>query len=259
MLFRSSQSPSPAEIRAIPWANLAGPVKHVVLVGGLSHMPVIATRLRQEFPSATVSLVSAPQESVALGLALGGRLNRLNLPRPPVSFVVEFGPREVIESLGLQQWASANRELYNAFSPLYQWSDIQIGRSPLGFRAEIPFPPGVNRPLKVRIRCEAPTRARTPLRLRFQQRNDDSILHEGDDEWIEVSHESHRPAVFGLYVNGDLLVSGSNGEMWHCRVEKWPVIHGLLHDEKEQRHLEVSLRQARPYRSAFQHDDWRYN
>lgn len=257
--IRSAQAPSPAEIRAVPWTEVARPVSHVVLVGGLSQMPVIADRMRQEFTSATVSLVDSPQESVALGLALGSRLNRLNLPRPPVSFIVEFGPRDVIESLGLQQWAIGNREIYNAFTPLYRWSDIQIGRSPLGFRYEIPFPPGVNRSLRIRIRCEAPTRERTPLRLRFRQMNDDSILDEGDDEWIEVSHDAHRPARFSLYVNGDLVVTGSNGETWECRVDKWPVLRGLLHDGEEERRLEVSLRQRKPYGSSLEVDDWRYN
>jgi len=256
-LLREHQTPSPDAIRRHDWKDLARPIRHVVLVGGLSQMPVIRSRLAEVFPEATVTLADSPQESVALGLAMGGRLNRLNLPRPPVSFVVEFGPPELIKQHKLEQWAQTHRYVYNAFSPLYFWEQVIRGETRLGYSRELPFPDGVSSELEITIRGESPDRSREPLELRIKQTNTTELLDSGVARGVTTGHSWNRKARFTLYTNGDLVINGSKGEIFKFRVQRWPILRGKGHDYSREIMLEhVS---TEPWGSKLRYDDWRFN
>ena len=67
-LLRADSATSTATIRSTKLEEIAKEVKHVVLVGGLSQMPIFTSRLQQIFRSATITQISRPQQSVAEGL-----------------------------------------------------------------------------------------------------------------------------------------------------------------------------------------------
>lgn len=249
-LLRTVQVPSPTEIRATRWDQLADPVLHVILVGGLSQMPIIATRLRSIFKNASVGVVERPQESVVLGLAMGDRLNRLNLPRPPVNFVVDFGFETGASGRALAEWEQANKYVYRAFSPLYQWHQLILGETHLRHTRALPYPPGQVGTLDCTIRCEGSDRAKTPLRFRVSGHD------VGSGAGIRISHSKQVPATFSLFTNGDLLVTGSKGEQFKARVERWPNLRGPNHDY--QREIELTDRSSGEYPSRLAMDDWRF-
>jgi hypothetical protein len=255
--LRVAQPLNPSDIRALAMDVLTSDIRHVALVGGLSQIPIVAEYLRSEFPRAEVELVPRPQESVAAGLTYGDRIVRLNLPRPPVNFVVEF-TTESGRSLdpSLDSWAEEVRIAYNAYTPLYTSAEIMRGESGLGASYQIPFPDGYNGRLKVTLRCEAPDRARTRLSFRlpegFGGGSGASVVAEG----ISVLHDRHRPARFKLKTNGDLTLSGSRGEFLSFKVQDWPSLRGAKHDWVR----EIRMHQSpdRPWISEMAVDNWRY-
>ncbi len=239
---------SPPAIRQIPWATLAAECGQVLMVGGLSQIPMVRSRLAELFPRADVQLVDRPQESVALGLAYGDQIQRLNLPRPPVDFVVEYGPAETIHRFGLSQWASDNRYLYRAYSPLYSQAQLALGESPLGHTARIPYPEGCSAELQCIVHAEAPNRERTRLPLKIEGRD---VASAG----VRVSITPHRTGQIKLYTNGDLVVSGAR-ESIRLHVADWPRMRGPLHNWDHELRVRI---EDQAWGSRLLVDDWRFN
>lgn len=221
-LLRIDQPLSPVEIRQISFDELSKDILHVALVGGLSQVPLVHERLHELFPGANIELVSKPQESVAAGLTYGDRIIQLNLPRPPVNFTIDFKQQNG-QPLGVEfdGWAAGAALAYNAFTPLYNFTQVALGEFNLGHTYEIPYPRGHHGPLIVTLRCEAPDRAGTRLIFR---------LPEGVADGVRVSHTEHRKARFRLMTNGDLSLSGSKGEFLRFKVQTWPSLRGPKHD-----------------------------
>jgi hypothetical protein len=239
--------PSPSEIRQQEWRDASTDVRHVVLAGGLSRVPVIAARLQELFPDASIERLDAPQEAIVRGLAMGDELFRLNLPRPAFNFCVTYrGPGNQPLPNHVTDWAKENRVLYPAYSPLYAWWHVASGQTHLGFKVELPWPPNFKGTLEATIFCEAPNRERTRFAFRVGNRTAPGI---------SVFHEHRQPARFSLSTNGMLSLSGSRHEQVRARIKEWPAIRGSNHDYT--REIEL-LETDQLIASQLRHDDWRF-
>lgn len=166
--YRGTRALKPSQVRLIDANDLFAEVEHVVLVGGMSRLPSFRAALRERFPDSSLYEPRNPQELVALGLTYGDKLQSLNLPRPPVNFVVSGGG---VKSL-----------LYQAFTPLYSWQD-EIKND--GLYRDIVFG-GI--PLEnAELICESPTRDNRRLDLVLAIKHD----HDSDPRnrmWWDQSH-----------------------------------------------------------------------
>ena len=247
-LLRTQQPLSPSEIRQQPWDHVASEIAHVALVGGMSYVPAVAVAIRTLFPSAAVSLVDRPQESVVRGLVYGDSLDELNLPRPPVDFFVTYPE---LNGRIHEEWLAANGLIYEAFSPLYTTTQLMLGHSNLGFVGKIPNPPNTKGEFEFVISCAIPDRNRTPLPMRFRRPgNPESDLADG----IKLRHDGRGEAIMKLYTNGNFVIR-SKYNIVTGRIAKWPTLRGPHHDFAREIQLETGASSSNHYHRPF--DDWR--
>ena len=153
------------ELSQLVLSELCDSVAHVLLVGGLSQSPAFAEGLKGLIPRANHHVLPNPQELVARGLTFGSNLQSLNLPRPPVNFVISGG--------------DIKETVYQAFTPLYtlpQWFDgkLQKNISLPKFVAKFDSYPT----------CESPTRDGRKLEMVVAIKHDqgsDPVPH-----WLDV-------------------------------------------------------------------------
>ena len=257
--LRVAQPLSPTEIRATSFDELAKDIHHLALVGGLSQVPMISEELGMRFPNAAVEVLNRPQEAVVAGLTYGDQVVQLNLPRPPVNFVIEYS-KESGEPLDAKfdRWAQEARLAYSAYTPLYSSDQIVRGETHLGHLYEIPYPSGCNGRLVVTLRCEAPDRAHTRLLFRLPS---GPVVHGeptsgGVAEGIRVTVDGHQGARFKLMTNGDLSLNGSRGERLKFKIQDWPNMRGPKHDWSR----EIRMQKVSDEAWISQHavDNWRY-
>jgi hypothetical protein len=173
-LYRGNPPLSPSRANRVTDKTLYNQVNHVVLVGGMSRLRAFRKRFNQMFTNAEIHQVANPQEMVCLGLTYGDRLQSLNLPRPPVNFVLRDGSKQ--------------STIYQAFTPLYYWSD-PILKDEL-FRQSY-FPPQFTGSTSV-LECVSPTRDQRKLELTFAVRHnaDQNVRSymwwDPNDEWQQV-------------------------------------------------------------------------
>jgi len=173
-LYRGNPPLSPSRANRVTDKTLYNEVNHVVLVGGMSRLKAFRKRFNQMFTNAEIHQVANPQEMVCLGLTYGDRLQSLNLPRPPVNFVLRDGSKQ--------------STIYQAFTPLYYWSD-PILKDEL-FRQSY-FPPQFAGSTSV-LECVSPTRDQRKLELTFAVRHDADqnvrsyMWWDPNDEWQQV-------------------------------------------------------------------------
>ena len=238
-LLRVQQPLSPTEIRKQSWDQVSDEIAHVALVGGMSYVPAVAGAIATLFPTAAVSLVDRPQESVVRGLVYGDSLDELNLPRPPVDFYVSY-PH--LDGAIDERWIAENSLIYEAFSPLYTTTQLMLGHSDLGFVGKIPIPPNVNGEFEFVISCAIPDRSRTPLPMRFRQPGgEDSDLADG----IKLRHDGRSDAIMKLYTNGNFVVR-SKYRIVTGRIAKWPTLRGPHHDYAREIQLETGASADNP-------------
>lgn len=99
----------PDVLRKTPWSEIRASVDVVVLAGGTGRIPALRTALEASFGKPVVELMS-PQLAVVKGLAARVDYGRINLPRPPFDFVLEYE----------YQSETFSEILYKAFTPLYK-------------------------------------------------------------------------------------------------------------------------------------------
>ena len=205
--LREQQTKSPSSIRALDWDEASEGIGFVVLVGGLSQVPVIRGRMRALFPEAQVILVDQPQQAVVRGLALSEPFERLNLHRPAFNFSMSFFDEDRIR-------LTEPTIVYPAFTPLYKPWEVATKGGDLGYACEgIRVPDGAR---QVLLHCE--TVDGDPLRL---------LLDGEDREGVFLPVGPRKPVGFKLYVNGD-IVFGQKGDV-HLRVKSWPTLRGSHH------------------------------
>lgn len=227
--IREQQSLPLSAIRSMTWEKASDGIDYVVLVGGMSRVPMLLARIRELFPLASVATVPDPQYAIVRGLAFAERYQRLNLHRPGFDFWVTYHDRH-------KQPVGESVRVYEAFTPLYERSDLFSCEGFLGAARDVPS------------RFDAAT----------------ALLHcrtvDGEDLRLELNGETVRgipapldgrhPARFKLYANGD-IVFGVGGTT-KLRVKSWPTLRGSHHDWAME--LEIDDRAA----NAPTIDEWRF-
>ena len=174
--LRGPDAVKPSELGKLDLRKLCNKIDNVVLVGGLTKLPLFGDALRAMFPSAVTHEVGNPQELVALGLTFGERLQSLNLPRPPVNIVIESGEER--------------ETMYQAFTPLYK--GINPLYDALYLRKE--FPGFVERGMPLLV-CQSPTRDHRRLQMVIAVKHDKGTnapswwtQYEGSD-WKQIPND----------------------------------------------------------------------
>lgn len=211
--LREEQTLRPDVIRGLPEEELVDPVTHVLLTGGMAHVPAVHDFLSDMF-KCPVTVDTSPQTSVVQGIAHADEATSLNLPRPPFNFLVRYKQQDGSElPADLRAWAADHAILYRAFDPLYPPHKPQID-SDATYRREISFPPGYRKRLKAEIYCEAPDRAHTPVVFELPDKR----------QLATIEVELDRPGNFNLATNGIITVDAKLP--CRLRVKDWVAIRG---------------------------------
>ncbi len=200
--------------RRLEPAQLAHDVDHVVLVGGMSQMPMVGKRLRELFPDATVHSKDTidPIQAVASGLAETSEYGRISFHRPAYDFVLTAPD-------------GAETVMYNTYTPLYtpaqamSWSDVYYEYSisgqglPQSGEAVLSIRTADGRAVTIAIGDAASRGIR-----------------------VELGHAGVR---LRIKPNGGILIIDGKGKASRARVKKWPFVRGwddtLIHLEREER------------------------
>jgi hypothetical protein len=182
--------------------EIAATVKNVLLVGGLSQIPLFRQRLQAMFPLATVYSVKNPQQAVAEGLTYADTVVHLNMPRPPLSFVIRPG-LEGTEDV-----------IYEAFSEIVDSQDARQGFAYLGMERSFEEYPDGN----YEILCVLPNREKTEIPLVIS-----NLGKSTGAKSLTVTHSSRNKngqMYFKLYATGEFLVRGAKEEATY-RTKTW--------------------------------------
>lgn len=208
--LREQQTLKTSEIRSLDWEALAQGIGDILLVGGLSQVPMIERELTKLFPSATIHRVARPQEAIVRGLVFAEEFERLNLHRPAFDFWITYLDRHGREM-------GQPTQIYPAFTPLYEPHDVRTKDSGLGFQADVPRAPG--------------NAAQAMLHCRSVEGHDIKLDVEGQAQpGILVKVSGQDRVLFKLYANGDITF-GPYASL-QMRVKSWPTLRGSHHNWK---------------------------
>jgi len=118
----------PSEIRKLQMEDLVADVDFVLLVGGMSRVPAVAAMVERLIPGVDLYTdVGVPaDEAIVAGLGETVAYERVNLHRPPFSFVFEYVADGVRRSVPVYDayepfyeswWAMQRNELYHEWRP----------------------------------------------------------------------------------------------------------------------------------------------
>jgi molecular chaperone DnaK (HSP70) len=126
---RGARGLDPASLRGMSRAELAADVDHVLLVGGMTRVPVVAARFAEFLPRARLYADAGvpPEEAVVAGLAGSGH-ERISLNRPGFDLVLD--------------WDRSRRRVpvYDAYSPLFEPWQLYSGYSDLRYERRLVAP-----------------------------------------------------------------------------------------------------------------------
>lgn len=207
--LREHQTLTVSAIRQMEWIEASRGIEHVLLVGGLSHVPMIGSELQRLLPNASVHHVSRPQEAIARGLVFAEEFERLNLHRPGFNFEVTYldGRKNVV---------GGPHHAYDAFTPLYHWQDLFTTNFDIAYRAQLPRCPGGTK--FVQLACRSVDGHAIGLDINGQRHESFGVPISGTDA-----------AYFTLYTNGDIRFGGKGG-VKKLRVDRWPSLRGPHHN-----------------------------
>jgi hypothetical protein len=195
---------TPDELRRLSPMELANDIAYVVLAGGMSRIPLVASRLSDMFPKAELHERVGDflaDEVVVAGLADTAGYEKISLHRPAFDFVLEWdGGRE-------------RRTLYEAYTPLYDPVQVSRGNTFLGHGWHGRYP-------DVAREGEGVLRVLTPTGDRVQLNIDGELM-----DGIRIRFGSHAFA-FKIYCGGQILISDGAGRRLSMQVPAWPVVRG---------------------------------
>jgi molecular chaperone DnaK (HSP70) len=188
---------------------LAGDIDYVLLVGGMSRIPLVRRRIAEMFPQATIfhDFDVPADEAVVAGLVSETGYNTVNMYRP--GFDVELS------------WAGVTVPLYQAHDPLFSLYQLQSGQTWLGHRQD------------VRQRDGLPRQGRGELRVRTRSGETVQLAHAATTVSRVVEDVQTLPIPFGhydvrfvLYCDGRIAVTDGAGRDHELRIHGWPEIVG---------------------------------
>lgn len=203
----------PSDLRAVHESCLTGHIAHVLMVGGMSRIPAVASFLGRKLPSAKVHTFpgGGPQEIVASGLAESSPYEQVNLHRPAFDFVLEF------EGADGQH---RSIPLYRAHTKFYEpWEAMQ--KSVLRYE----WPGGITA-VNGDAKRFLPTRGYgtlsvfaldgTPVELRESGKSSESL---------RVNFGASQAGLyFTLAPDGRMVLRDSRGDSHSLRVTRWPAL-----------------------------------
>lgn len=196
---------NPIDARKKTPEQLAPEVTYVLLVGGMSRIPAIVSRLGKMFPGADIydHAGVSPEEAIVAGLSETTTYDRLNLHRPGFDFVLEWSGQP------------GRRVLYEAYTPLYQpWEAMQ--RSKLYYEQVVPA-------------RELPSSGEGILRIRSAGGANVDLRIDGTIASGLAVAFGRNGVSFRIYPNGHIVVTDGSGRRQQLRVSRWPVLRSTEH------------------------------
>lgn len=226
--LRERDALAPSAIRQEPWEHAQRDIHHVVVAGGTGQVPAIQEAVDDLFDREIV-LIESPQTAVVEGLAAAQDYGRINLPRPPFDFYLDYEVGGVLH----------RRQLYGAFTPLYPWYAVVSPDASLNYRLEVDpdgLAPGSSVP--GRVFCSSPDDLETRVPFNVYRRVETCEVHDARrqwegpgpcpckwaakaSDWLEVTVDSRQRFEFTLRPDGSMVVGGQV----HV-VREWPILRG---------------------------------
>lgn len=200
------------KVREMSDDTLAADVNYVLLAGGMSLIPAVRETLQQSFPNARIDgdrRINDVTTKVARGFAREDEYHSLNLHRPGLDLVLRWD----------ENGSASGHEavLYEAFSRIYEPYQV-LSNAPLRYEQRFRTAHD-SRPTGARI--EARTVGGTPLAIRLRGPNNrEALLSDG----IPVAMDRQNPLTLRLDVNGDIWITGGDGETSRLHVDQWPYV-----------------------------------
>lgn len=188
-------------------ADVMATVDFVLLAGGMSQVPMVRRVLGERFPGALITSdvsVASPTYSIASGLSLSSRYERLNLHRPGYDFILEWTGTDGVR---------ASYTLYEAHTPLYDWHEVAAGRGRLGHHA-------TTNGLDL-------TGSRDAVLRVVAVDGSDVPLEMGEHRLanLPVTIGAYQPVELDVFVDGRLRIREGDGREQVLRAASWPILH----------------------------------
>ncbi|MBT2364265.1 Hsp70 family protein [Streptomyces sp. ISL-10] len=202
--LRRRKTPDIESLARMGLRDLAPDVRHVLLAGGMSQVPLVRQAFEDAFPHAEVGFdraLATPEQSVVTGLVVRN-YHRLNLPRPGFDLLLQWEDPD----------GSRHGELlYPAFEPLYSWDQVMRRERHLAHRWN--GIPGVKRVTKARLRAESVDGEPMDFSV------DGNVL-----PYLPIELYPRTSFSFELRISGEMVVRDATPRPLTFRVERWPVL-----------------------------------
>lgn len=210
---------STVDIRRLTPERLAADVDFVLLAGGMARVPALARMIERLFPGVDLYTDAGVPADAAIvaGLAETVAYERVNLPRPPFSFVLEY----------LRNGVQQQSPVYEAYAPFYEpWMAMQL----MDLRHE--WRPG---------RGALPTNGHGWLRIYTAggEPVELKIADQPESGAIQVAFGHRAPAVT-IRPDGRVSVIDGRDRRVAFRIPRWPVIRGADHAVLELMRVEAA-------------------
>ena len=198
-----------SRIRNASDERLADEVAHVLLVGGMSRIPLVSEELTTRFKRELLLDPHdvEPENAVVSGLTSRDVLAGLNIHRPPFKFVAQYLTREG-KKIGEQV-------LYEPYTPLYSPTETLFRIGDLNYCVSLEVPDGAH---EVRVDCR--TLSGRPVEL--TQRGTSMTLKVELPHFRRLKLPGSKKPKFQLYLDGRILLTGKKPVV--VRVQRWPVV-----------------------------------
>lgn len=212
---------SPAQIRRLSHSDLAADVDFVLLVGGMARVPAVGRMVDRLLPGVELHTDAGvpTDEVIVAGLGESVAYERVNLQRPPFSFVLEYDCDGVVQSV----------PVYDAYAPFYEpWFAMQREVLYHEWRPHRGSLPSTGHGwLRVY------TAGGEPVSLKFAD--------EASGGAVKVQFGHVQPAVT-IRPNGVVGIQDGKRGYVAFRIPRWPVIRGADHAVLELRKVETARR-----------------
>jgi len=180
-------------------------VDYVVLAGGMSQIPIIATELQKRMPNAKIEFAVSKENATSAiveGVANLVDFANLNVHRPSFDFVMIWKSNDGVEHEEL---------IFPAFTSLYDSYEIKIGKGDLGRREYfLPFTDPVGK-------CQLVIRSVGGKNVSFK-------INDAEADSIALDANRHTGISLKLYIDGRLHITDSLGFEIKTRIREWPVV-----------------------------------
>ncbi|MFF3244259.1 Hsp70 family protein [Streptomyces sp. NPDC002870] len=207
--MRRRTTPDIERLARMRLRDLASDVRHVLLAGGMSQVPLVRQAFEEVFPHAQVGFdrsLETPEQSVVTGLVVQN-YHRLNLPRPGFDLLLQWEDSDVTQRCEL---------LYPAFEPLYSWDQVMRRERNLAHRWS--GIPEVRRVTKARLRAVSVDG--DPM---------DFSVDGTVQPYLPIELHPRTLFSFELRISGEMVVRDATLRPLKFRVERWPVLRAGEH------------------------------